>query len=462
MPDTGAPRVTPEQVELINAGFQPARYGTPVRLVRRLLWPFIRPFHFHTLARIEALAAAQSDAPNRLQASLDALGGVAGELRARIEGLEAALAALRHLRGEIAAVTNRFAWVEGMAERLEALARELDERSEAQAAEPRRALDERSEAQTAELRRALDERSEAQTAELRRALDERSEAQTAELRRALDERSEAQAAELRRTLDERARFERLFLHATDDGLFILKAGDLVSEAVARDGSWDSHILRVADLAATRRPEGCAVDAGAHFGLITVALARRFPHVVGFEPNWFSAGLLAANVALNGLGDRVAVYRNGLFSRRTTLSLAPQERQELPVPLTPDRRLDAIAAPNLAAFSFSTDGIGIYQGSAYALDDLALQDVAFLKVDTQGADGEVILGALETIGRCRPWVVFEWEEALSRSYEVSWEQVRSRLQGAGYTIRVLKRHNEKQVDYLAVPEADSAAVEDLCA
>src|SRR5688572_13666954 len=56
MHEKQVPQLTREQAELINAGFLPRRYAAPVRLLRRLLWPFIRPFHFHTLDQIQKFA----------------------------------------------------------------------------------------------------------------------------------------------------------------------------------------------------------------------------------------------------------------------------------------------------------------------------------------------------------------------------------------------------------------------
>ena len=88
--------------------------------------------------------------------------------------------------------------------------------------------------------------------------------------------------------------------------------------------------------------------------------------------------------------------------------------------------------------------------AVTLDSLALDDLAFMKIDAQGADGEVIVGAVETIRRCRPAIVFEWEALLSRHFSVSFGEVRSLLSSAGYRLEVLKVHNEKQTDYLASP------------
>ena len=82
--------------------------------------------------------------------------------------------------------------------------------------------------------------------------------------------------------------------------------------------------------------------------------------------------------------------------------------------------------------------------------LALNDLAFIKIDAQGADGEVMIGAAETIRRCRSVIVFEWETLLSRHFSVSFEEVTSLLSSAGYRLEVLKVHNEKQTDYLASP------------
>ncbi|MBN9020526.1 MAG: FkbM family methyltransferase, partial [Rhizobiales bacterium] len=246
----------------------------------------------------------------------------------------------------------------------------------------------------------------------------------------------------------------LSLHVLDEGLFVLKTGDLISETAIRTGHWDPHILRAADRVAALRPEGRGVDAGAQFGLLTVPLARRFARVTSFEPNRYSASLLVANVALNGLSDRVAICRDALFSRATQLSLAQPSRQEIPLSVTPEGQFDPAATSNIGAYSFAERGTQIYESNAVALDSLALDDVAFLKIDVQGADGEVVMGALATIERCRPWVAFEWEEALSRNFGTSLAQVIQAMEARGYRVAVLHRHNEKQADYLAFPSEQS--------
>lgn len=83
------------QAELIGAGFRPRRYGTGVRLVRRLMWPFLRPFAFHLLARIEELEKAQKQ--------LEEDSGLQSELAALANRLAAAEDALERLAGDLPA-----------------------------------------------------------------------------------------------------------------------------------------------------------------------------------------------------------------------------------------------------------------------------------------------------------------------------------------------------------------------
>ena len=48
-----------------------------------------------------------------------------------------------------------------------------------------------------------------------------------------------------------------------------------------------------------------------------------------------------------------------------------------------------------------------------LDRMVTDRVDFVKIDTQGADIDVILGSTGIVERSRPVIVFEYEEDLSR-------------------------------------------------
>lgn len=263
------------------------------------------------------------------------------------------------------------------------------------------------------------------------------------------------AGELQRTIgsvsdrtDEANRHSQIFLSVNKNSVTLLRAGDLISEVVASEGEWDGHLVDLMDAVRAHRT-GIAIDVGAQFGLISIAMGQRFERVISFEPNDFNYRMLTANIALNGLRN-VECHNHPLFSSDVVLSLGTPEQQEGAMPLTPEGRFNPMTARNSASYTFTETGMPEYSHRARTLDSLNLADVIFIKIDVQGADGEVIMGARETLDRCRPVVVFEWEEHLSKMFSVSFEDIKRELGASGYSINVLKRHNAKQVDYVAYP------------
>lgn len=218
--------------------------------------------------------------------------------------------------------------------------------------------------------------------------------------------------------------------------------------MVRDGAWDTHIIELMD-DVVRMRNGTAIDIGAHFGLISVPMARRFNQVISFEPNDFNFRLLQANIKINNL-ENVTCENFPLYSSDVELSLGGQSSQETELPLDEAGRLDFLSAPNTASYMFSATGTGLFSHLGRSLDSLKLSGVVFIKVDVQGADGEVLLGARDTIRRCAPVIVFEWEALLSSAFSVTLDDVRAMFRELNYGLHVLKRHDEKQTDYVAYP------------
>ena len=464
------------QAELIDAGFRPARAAGPVRLLRRLVWPFVRPFHFHTLDRVAAADAAIA----RLEAEVRRLSGLVTD-PARLHALEVRLdtaeARADAAAGDITRLESAPQQAAPDTARLDALEAGIHALRDA-----RRPAREQEVARLDRIEQRLDGL-EVWADGQRRLLEGMESSRDEDLARlgALHTRLRSDllavgnrhvwvedriAAALEMVEQLRPLREGLFLTVLKDGVFLLKTGDLISEHARRDGVWDPHVVGIAARAAdvvrgrtTPSARHLAIDVGAHFGLITVAIAKLFDTVVSFEPNTFNAALLRVNVMLNGLDGRVDVRREAASDREGSLSLAPGGRQEIPLPLDEDGRFASGTASNLGAYSFVQDGTGLSQANVVALDTLALDGVAFIKVDAQGGDGLVLLGAMQTIARCRPWVVFEWKEHLAQAFAVTFAEVEARLGGIGYQVRVLRRHNAKQVDYLALPEEEAGAVAD---
>jgi len=511
---TAGPNVTPAEAELINSGFRPKRLALPVLLVRRVLWPFIRPFHFHTLRGVMETKAELHDLETSLAELHQLHKGVEDLVRAHedlvrahkdlvpshedLVGAHEDLArAHKRMGSELLAVVNRQAWLEERSETAVASAKKLSEELRPRLAGietgyaglsgklqqetgPRlvRLETENSELanRLSSLEQSTDQRLagiETGYAGLSGKLQQetgprlvRLETENSELANRLSSLEQSTARIDEADLRGSRLANGLFLTTFGENIVLLKAGELISETVRRTGEWDPHIMRVGAQAASvvRARTGApnkltAIDVGAHFGLITVSLARIFDKIISFEPNSFNVSLLRTNVLLNGLFDKVEVRPEAVSASVGRMSLAPDELQDIPLPLDEDGRFAPRLGTNLGAYTFVHDGTGLNEANAISLDSLAQTDIAFIKVDTQGGDGAVLTGAVDTIARCRPWLVFEWERVLSSAFSITFEDVKALLRQRGYEIRMLHRHNAKQVDYLALPAEEVWAFPD---
>ena len=464
---TAGPNVTPAEAELINSGFRPKRLALPVLLVRRVLWPFIRPFHFHTLRGVMETKAELHDLETSLAELHQLHKGVEDLVRAHedlvrahkdlvpshedLVGAHEDLArAHKRMGSELLAVVNRQAWLEERSETAVASAKKLSEELR-----PRLAGIETG---YAGLSGKLQQETGPRLVRL--------ETENSELANRLSSLEQSTARIDEADFRGSRLANGLFLTTFGENIVLLKAGELISETVRRTGEWDPHIMRVGAQAASvvRARTGApnkltAIDVGAHFGLITVSLARIFDKIISFEPNSFNVSLLRTNVLLNGLFDKVEVRPEAVSASVGRMSLAPDELQDIPLPLDEDGRFAPRLGTNLGAYTFVHDGTGLNEANAISLDSLAQTDIAFIKVDTQGGDGAVLTGAVDTIARCRPWLVFEWERVLSSAFSITFEDVKALLRQRGYEIRMLHRHNAKQVDYLALPAEEVWAFPD---
>jgi FkbM family methyltransferase len=406
------PDVGKLKAELIASGFRPQRFSFLVNKVRRFLWPFIRPYHFFTVDAVSERLARHSDELNRLSDNVRDL-----------------VTSQSVLRTDVAAAVNRHISIEA----------EWDRRV---ADWDRRVADWD--------RRLGDWETRLGDWEMRLG-DWETRLGDWEMRLGDWDTRFAGSDSRVAKLDHRT---RLSLWVSEYGLVILKVGDYLSDVVASEGEWDTHIVALIKEVAGRR-QGIAIDVGAHIGLVSIVMARHFPQVFSYEPNRFNYALLVANMALNGL-THVRCFNHALYSRDADLSLGADAQQEIPLPLDCAGGFNGIAATNLGAYDFTENGSGVFATRAVTLDSLGIDNVVFIKIDVQGADGEVIRGAANTIRRCRPVIVFEWETLLARQFSVSLDDVRSIFLDIGYTIEVLKTHNEKQTDYVARPNTWSSS------
>lgn len=138
-----------------------------------------------------------------------------------------------------------------------------------------------------------------------------------------------------------------------------------------------------------------VDVGANIGChgISYALSNKDSIVYAFEPQTETFDILKENVSLNGLDDRMNVYNYGLAHKDYSCTL--RDKEEL--------RDDNCNGWNKGGIGIGKGGESIHVKS---LDSLKLPGLDFLKIDVEGAEGLVIMGAKRTIEIYKPVILFE--------------------------------------------------------
>ena len=187
------------------------------------------------------------------------------------------------------------------------------------------------------------------------------------------------------------------------------------------------------------PSKCtAVDAGAWWGPWTYWLSRRAASVWAFEPNPQLASFLTHVVSPNVHVENVA-----LSSRTGTGTLfAPR-----------DVGRDALATLSAA---HTEPGAHTIEVPLRPLDDYRLEGVGFIKIDVEGHEFEVLVGAEETLERCAPTLLVEIDQAF---HDQPIQRVFDWLRARGFEGQVRREGNWASLQTFDVGE-DQAAGRDV--
>lgn len=153
----------------------------------------------------------------------------------------------------------------------------------------------------------------------------------------------------------------------------------------------------------------AVDVGAHIGLCTDVMAKRFKSVWAFEPTGENYLCLQANI-----GDRAQLERVALGA---FLSYGYTVLPE---------------GGNSGMWYLKEGGEGGV--AVMTLDSYELADVDLIKIDTEGFEGCVIEGALDTISQGKPVIVFEDNGNGRKYFGDEWVDPKPLLANLGYQRR----------------------------
>lgn len=155
--------------------------------------------------------------------------------------------------------------------------------------------------------------------------------------------------------------------------------------------WPPYESELEDSFACAR-DSVFIDVGAHVGRYTVMVGRRVRRVISIEPDSENFDALKRNMALNSLGNVVAL-RSACWERAgSSLRLFRSPSPGKHSVLRPQRHFETVGTVTL-------DGV---------LDGLGIDptEVALVKIDAEGAEPQILKGAERLLRSGRPRVVFE--------------------------------------------------------
>jgi FkbM family methyltransferase len=159
------------------------------------------------------------------------------------------------------------------------------------------------------------------------------------------------------------------------------------------GTWEPEVVKT--LTEAVQPGSCAVDIGAHIGFYTLVLSRLVGAkgtVISFEPMPETFNVLVENIRLNQCGQ-VQTINKAVMDRSCELRVGVSSQDPLP------------GSASVISGSAS-DTLNV---QAVSLDDFMQEQpekADFIKMDVEGAESLVLVGAKRTVEATHPNMLIE--------------------------------------------------------
>lgn len=151
--------------------------------------------------------------------------------------------------------------------------------------------------------------------------------------------------------------------------------------------WDTAALNIINKYLP--DEAVILDIGANIGSHSVywALEKNAKKIYAYEPLESTYEILAKNIELNHLEDKVKTFNYGLFNLDTKASVS------------------SFNVTNVGNTSFAPSSGGNFE--LRRLDSIKIPEkIDLIKIDVEGAEVEVLIGAMNTIRQNKPVIVIE--------------------------------------------------------
>lgn len=148
-----------------------------------------------------------------------------------------------------------------------------------------------------------------------------------------------------------------------------------------------------------------IDVGGHIGTQSLPYSRVFKDVIAFEPNLKSHDFFVENIKLNKITN-VVLYNKGVFNKTTTCKVVQHS-----------------GANSGCYYIEECNSADIGAVEVIRLDDLNIMNqVDFIKIDTEGSELKVLEGSVDLINRFKPLIQLETNETSEKYFGYKKESI----------------------------------------
>ena len=218
-----------------------------------------------------------------------------------------------------------------------------------------------------------------------------------------------------------------FSYLPDKTIYIMSHPNPTSKHILSNGIYEKQLI---DWAKDNYKNSAKifVDIGAHMGTYSINLAPHFSHTHSFEAQKNTFYCLAGGIALNGLSDKITAHHFALTNpddSGKTLNLKIIS-------------LDG-GGSSIRNLANNVDPIATEEVETRTLDQFKLKRIGLIKIDVEGAEIDVLKGAVKTLEENGyPPILFEaWPDPW---FEEERKKLMDYVKSLKYTIRKVYKNN----------------------
>lgn len=201
-------------------------------------------------------------------------------------------------------------------------------------------------------------------------------------------------------------YKSLEIIETSFGNFVIDEYDLIGNAIKSHKVWEYHLYEIYSKIITK--EYYCVDAGANLGFHSIQFGKLCKKVYSFEPQPYIYNQLCANILFNGLDNVIETYKLGLGDKEETQQLWNIEHENWV----------GNGIHNWGGRGIIQEGYGGIERSTKneireedtikiaTLDSFSIPKCDLIKIDIQGYEYNMFVGAQNTISKFKPIIFLE--------------------------------------------------------